>query len=104
MFGRKRQAQREAEAKAQAVADLRAAVVDLLVVAEGGTKDPPEPTGWSLVLKPGERLVYPMTGVGLFEPRRARALVGPLCWVLGTGHRWHPVPHWQIRRYLCTRQ
>ena len=70
MFGRKRQAQREAEAKAQAVADLRAAVVDLLVVAEGGTKDPPEPTGWSLVLKPGERLVYPMTGVGLFEPRR----------------------------------
>ncbi len=70
MFGRKRQAQREAEAKAQAVAELRAAIVDLVVVAEGGTKDPPQPPSWSLVLKPGERLVYPMTSVGLFEPRR----------------------------------
>ena len=70
MFGRKRQAQREAEATAQAVAELRAAIVDLVVVAEGGTRDPPEPPGWSLVLKPGERLVYPMTSVGLFEPRR----------------------------------
>jgi Protein of unknown function (DUF2510) len=67
MFGKKRRLEREAKAKDQAVADLRAAVVDLIGIAEGGASDPP---GWSLVLKPGERLVYAMTSVGLFEPRR----------------------------------
>lgn len=67
MFGRKRRLEREAKAKDQAVADLRAAVVDLIGIAEGGASNPP---GWSLVLKPGERLVYAMTSVGLFEPRR----------------------------------
>jgi Protein of unknown function (DUF2510) len=67
MFGRKRRAAKEAEAKAQALADLRTAIVGLIGIAEGGTNEPP---GWSLILKPGERLVYPMTGVGLFEPRR----------------------------------
>jgi hypothetical protein len=67
MFGRKRRAANEAAAKARAKADLRAAIADLIGVAEGGTA---ERAGWPLVLRPGERLVYPITDGGLFEPRR----------------------------------
>ncbi len=69
MFGRKRRAANEAAAKAKANADLRAAIADLIGVAEGGTA---ERAGWPLVLKPGERLVYPITDGGLFEPRHER--------------------------------
>jgi Protein of unknown function (DUF2510) len=67
MFGRKRRAQKEAAAKTEANAELRAALVDLIGIAEGETRDPQD---WPLVLKPGERLVYVMSGGGLFEPRR----------------------------------
>jgi hypothetical protein len=67
MFGRKRRAQNEAAAKTEANAELRTALVDLIGIAEGETRDPQD---WPLVLKPGERLVYVMSGGGLFEPRR----------------------------------
>ena len=67
MFGRKRRAQKEAAAKTEANAELRTALVDLIGVAEGEARDPQD---WPLVLKPGERLVYIMSGGGLFEPRR----------------------------------
>jgi Protein of unknown function (DUF2510) len=67
MFGRKRRAQKEAAAKTEANAELRTALVDLIGIAEGETRDPQD---WPLVLKPGERLVYVMSGGGLFEPRR----------------------------------
>ncbi len=69
MFGRKRRAQKEAAAKAKAGADLKTAIVDLIGIAEGETRDP---EGGSLVLKSGEQLVYVMSGGGLFEPRRER--------------------------------
>ena len=69
MFGRKRRAQKEAAAKAKADADLKTAIVDLIGIAEGETSDP---EGGPLVLKSGERLVYVMSGGGLFEPRRER--------------------------------
>jgi Protein of unknown function (DUF2510) len=67
MFGRKRRAAQEAAAKAKASEALRGALVELIGVAEGRAI---EPEGWPLVLKPGERLVYPIGNAGLFEPRR----------------------------------
>jgi hypothetical protein len=67
MFGSKRRAARRAAAQARAEADLRSAISDLIDIAEGGSA----PTdNWPLMLKPAERLVYGMTGAGLFEPRR----------------------------------
>ena len=69
MFGRKRRADKEAAAKAKANADLRSAIADLIGIAEGATA---ERAGWPLVLRSGERLVYPITNGGLFEPRHGR--------------------------------
>jgi hypothetical protein len=66
-FLRKYRAEKEAAERAQAEADLRAAITDLIPIAEGGqgrTQDS------SLVLHPGEQLVYGITNGGLFEPRR----------------------------------
>lgn len=71
MFGSKRRAEKkaadEAAENAHTQADLRANLVDLIDIAEGGVG---EATDWPLVQKPGERLVYGITGAGLFEPRR----------------------------------
>ncbi len=62
-FGRKRRAEKEAEADSQ----LRSSIVDLIRIAEGGSKEVP---GWPLMLKAGERLVHALSNGGLFEPRR----------------------------------
>ncbi len=67
MFGRKRRAETEAAATARANADLRSTIVELIGIAEGGSREFP---GWPLVLKTGERLVHAITNGGLFEPRR----------------------------------
>jgi hypothetical protein len=59
MFGRKRRVRAEGE--------LRQAIADMIDLAEGG---PGMQVDSPLMLKPGERLAYSTTGVGLFEPRR----------------------------------
>jgi hypothetical protein len=66
-FGKKRRAEKEAAEKASDEAGLRANLVDLIGIAEGGVG---QVTDWPLVLKPGERMVYGLQGAGLFEPRR----------------------------------
>ena len=65
-LGKKHRAEKEAADKASAQAELRSNMVDLIDIADGATG---EATDWSLVLKPGERLVYGIRGGGLFEPR-----------------------------------
>jgi hypothetical protein len=67
MFGSKHRAERRAAAQERAQAELRSALADLIAIAEGGSA---RTENWPLMLKPGERLVYGMTGAGLFEPRR----------------------------------
>jgi Protein of unknown function (DUF2510) len=67
LFGRKRRAEKEAAAKAQAGSELRSSIIDLIRIADGGTA---EVTGWPLMLKAGERLVNALSPGGLFEPRR----------------------------------
>jgi hypothetical protein len=67
MFGSKRRAEKRAAAQARAQAELRSAISDLIDVAGGGSARTED---WPLLLKPGERLVYGITGAGLFEPRR----------------------------------
>src|SRR5271166_2193368 len=62
----KRRAEKQAEQKAHADADLRAAVVEMIELADGGAG---VEDNSPLIRKPGERLVYCSTG-GLFEPRR----------------------------------
>jgi hypothetical protein len=67
MFGSKRRAEKKAAAQARAQAELRTAISDLIDIAGGGSA---QIENWPLMLKPGERLVYGITGAGLFEPRR----------------------------------
>jgi hypothetical protein len=66
-FFKKYRAEKEAAEKAQADAQLHAALLDLVPIAEGGAAPA---MGSSLVLHPGERLVYTISNGGLFEPRR----------------------------------
>jgi hypothetical protein len=67
MFGTKRRAEKRAAAQARAQAELRSAISVLIDIAGGGSA---RTENWPLMLKPGERLVYGITGAGLFEPRR----------------------------------
>jgi hypothetical protein len=67
MFGSKRRAEKRAATQARAQAELRSAISDLIDIAGGGSA---RTENWPLMLKPGERLVYGITGAGLFEPRR----------------------------------
>jgi hypothetical protein len=67
VFGKKRQAEKQAEQTARAEADLRAALVEMIELAEGGAgvqDDSP------LIRNTAERIVYCSTDGGLFEPRR----------------------------------
>jgi Protein of unknown function (DUF2510) len=59
--------EQEAAQKAKADAELQAAILDLIPIAEGASAPT---TGSSLVLHPGERLVSTIVNGGLFEPRR----------------------------------
>ncbi len=67
MFGSKRRAQNKVAEEARSQAELRAAVVKLIALAEGQEESDPD---WPLVRKHGERLFSQITGAGLFEPRR----------------------------------
>jgi hypothetical protein len=68
MFGfKKRRAERKAKEEALARQQLREAIVEMIALAEGG---PGAQIDWPLILHSGERLVYGITGAGLFEPRR----------------------------------
>src|SRR5438132_1250895 len=59
---------------AEDVLELRDTLVEMLALAEGtGTHSLTSP----IVLKPGERLVYTITGAGLFEIRRRPGENGP---------------------------
>jgi hypothetical protein len=67
MFGSKRRAEKRAADQARAQAELRSTISELIDIAGGGSA---QTANWPLLLKPGERLVYGITGAGLFEPRR----------------------------------
>jgi hypothetical protein len=68
MFGfKKRRAERQAEEQAQAKEQLRQAIVEMIALAEGG---PGVQEGGPLILQSGGRLVYRISGAGLYEPRR----------------------------------
>ncbi len=66
MFGKKHH-QKEEEKREHAQAEIRAAIVNLIALAQGQDSTDPD---WPLVLRPGERLFSTLTGGGLFEPRR----------------------------------
>ncbi len=67
MFGRRRREQKEEERREEAQAEVRAAVVSLIALAQGqGGTDP----DWPLVVRSGERLFSTIQGCGLYEPRR----------------------------------
>jgi hypothetical protein len=68
-FLKKYREEQAAAHKAQAEAALHAAIVSLIPIAEGGTD---QTQSSSLVLHPGERLVYTIINGGLFEPRRGQ--------------------------------
>jgi hypothetical protein len=58
---------------AEDVLELRGTLLEMLALAEGtGTSSFNSP----IVLKPGERLIYAITGAGLFEIRRRQGLDG----------------------------
>jgi hypothetical protein len=67
VFGRKRREQKEVERREQAQADVRAAVVRLIALAQGEGGTDPE---WPLLMGSGERLFSTIQGCGLYEPRR----------------------------------
>ena len=101
MFGRKRRAQKEAAAKTEANAELRAALVDLIGIAEGETARPtglaagPEARGTVGLRHERWRVVR--------APEGKRPLDRPLGGFLGTRHGRHPVPGGKVRRHLRTR-
>jgi hypothetical protein len=71
VFGHKRRAEQKAPQQPTPSerdrAALRAAIVNLIALAQGQDSTDPD---WPLMLKPGERLFSTLTGGGLFEPRR----------------------------------
>jgi hypothetical protein len=79
----------QAATEARNKAALRQAVVNLIAIAEGQDSTDPD---WSLVLRPGERLVSTVQGCGLFEPRR-----GPGHWEGRSAGVSVPVPDTRLR-------
>jgi Protein of unknown function (DUF2510) len=71
VFGGKHRAEKQEQVRAaedaRNRAQLREAIEKLIPIAEGEEGTSPDST---LVLKPGERLVSMLSGVGIFEPRR----------------------------------